>query len=151
MSASRVREQGGTFRSGPYLDTLFRAQERMDTHLQRQICERIKQARTEAGLTQTEMADLLGVTLRGYQNYEAERVPFRKLTQIARITNVTEEWMLRGDAAAVPPPLELLQEVGEGVRALASSQVVGHERLDDVLARLKRIEALLSRREAADS
>lgn len=34
----------------------------------------IKQARSDAGLTQQAMADKLGITLRGYQNYEyAER------------------------------------------------------------------------------
>jgi transcriptional regulator with XRE-family HTH domain len=89
-----------TFRSGPYLHGLLTAAERVDAFLQRQICARIKQARTEAGFTQEEMADLLGMTMRGYQNYESERVPWRKLGQIAELAGVTEMWLIRGDPAA---------------------------------------------------
>lgn len=82
MRTSRIANEPRTFRSGAYLDTLFRAAERMDATLQAEICARIKQARVEAGFTQAEAADTLGVTMRAYQNYEATRVPFRSLTRI---------------------------------------------------------------------
>jgi transcriptional regulator with XRE-family HTH domain len=78
----------------------------MDAHLQRQICARIKLARVEAGYTQDEMASLLNMTMRGYQNYESTRVPFRHLEKIADLTNVSQMWLLRGDlpgADAMPP------------------------------------------------
>lgn len=69
----------------------------MDAHLQRQICARIKQSRVEAGFTQEEMADLLAMTSRGYQNYESDRVPWKHLEKIAELTNVSQMWLLRGD------------------------------------------------------
>ena len=71
----------------------------MEPKRQRQICERIQEARVVAGYTQQEMADLLDLTLRGYQNYEHERVPFGRLTEIAKLTNVEETWLLYGDEA----------------------------------------------------
>lgn len=64
---------------------------------EREICARIKQARIEAGLTQDEFADLLKVEKRTVQNYEADRVPWRYLKEIAKITGRTQEWLLRGD------------------------------------------------------
>lgn len=72
----------------------------MDDRLQRAICARIKQARTTAGLTQQEMADLLDLTLRGYQNYEDDRVPFKRISDIARLTKTDERWLLYGGEAA---------------------------------------------------
>lgn len=87
-----------TFRSGPYLHQLFRAAERMDAQLQQDICARIKQARVEAGFTQEEAADTLGITQRAYQNYEANRVPFRTMSRIAEVFRVSEAWLLHGEA-----------------------------------------------------
>jgi transcriptional regulator with XRE-family HTH domain len=95
----------------------------MDAHLQAQICARIKQARIEAGYTQEEMADLLAMTMRGYQNYESNRVPFRQLDKIAELTNVTQMWLLRGDlpdASGSPDPeiLERLARLEASVESL---------------------------------
>lgn len=61
------------------------------------ITSRIGQARRDAGLTQEEMADLLGVIPRTIQNYESKRVPWRHLKEIATITGKPQEWFLRGD------------------------------------------------------
>jgi transcriptional regulator with XRE-family HTH domain len=142
-----------TFRSGPYLDDLFRASEeqgRVDAYLQREICHRIRKARKEAGLTQEDAANLLSVTTRAYQNYERDRVPFRSLDKIARLFNVTQEWLLRGDPQeAVSPPVELLRAAADGIAELSRSQESVHERLDEVLERLGRLEAGLS--SAADA
>lgn len=105
----------------------------MDEHLQREICARIKEARIEAGMTQDEMADLLGMGMRGYQNYESIRVPFRRLDEIAKLTGTTQEWLLRGDdpaEASNPSQLEIA-ELRQDVRDLRASveellrQVVG--------------------------
>jgi transcriptional regulator with XRE-family HTH domain len=121
---AQTRTKGArTFRSGPYLEGLFTSAERMDAHLQAQICARIKQARIEAGYTQEEMADLLAMTMRGYQNYESNRVPFRQLDKIAELTNVTQMWLLRGDlpdASGSPDPeiLERLARLEASVESL---------------------------------
>lgn len=74
----------------------------MEENRRKQICARIKDARRVAGYTQPEMADLLGLTLRGYQNYEDERVPFGRLTEIAKLTNVEERWLLYGVSEKEP-------------------------------------------------
>ena len=112
----------------------------MDSYLQRQICARIKQARIEAGFTQQEIADLLNMTMRGYQNYESSRVPFRELDKIADLTGRSQEWFLRGDdevtATTQPEVLarldqleasveSLRQEILAGLAALAKPQAAG--------------------------
>lgn len=64
------------------------------------IAKRIQQARKQAGLTQQQTANLLGVIQRTYQNYESQstpRVPWDRLNDIARITSVKVEWLLHGD------------------------------------------------------
>jgi transcriptional regulator with XRE-family HTH domain len=115
-----------TFRSGPYVHGLFSAAERVDAYLQAQICARIRQARIEAGFTQEEIADLLHMTMRGYQNYEKDRVPWRALDKIAELTNVTQEWLLRGgpdEATAGPPSLsnhELVEKIERVEQAVES-------------------------------
>jgi transcriptional regulator with XRE-family HTH domain len=116
----------------------------VDAYLQRQICERIKQARKGAGFTQEEMASLLGITQRGYQNYESERVPFRRLGEIARLTDVEQEWLLRGEQAETPGQAGLLRDVASGVEALERSSRDVLARLDESLVRLGQIEAALS-------
>jgi transcriptional regulator with XRE-family HTH domain len=100
----------------------------VDAFLQRQICSRVQQARKEAGFTQDEMADLLGMTMRGYQNYETDRVPWRKLDKIADLVGVTQMWLLRGDpderteSGATPPlpdgVIERLDKIEESVESL---------------------------------
>lgn len=114
----------------------------MDVYLQEQICARIKQARKAAGLTQEDMANLLNVTTRAYQNYERDRVPFRSLGKIANLTNVTQEWLLHGaPAEATLAHGELLRAVAEGVEQIERSAEEVLQRLDEALARLGRIEA----------
>lgn len=66
------------------------------------IARRIKQARQEAGLSQPEMADALGVIARTYQNYESvsqPRVPWGSMNEIAAVTGKTTEWLIHGDRA----------------------------------------------------
>ena len=99
----------------------------MEEGRSKEICARIKEARRLAGYTQPEMADLLGLTLRGYQNYESERVPFGRLIEIAKLTNVEEQWLLYG---VTPAPQDDLRE---GLSALV-------ELLCSVDQRLARIE-----------
>lgn len=63
-----------------------------------EIGGRIKQARERAGLRQEDLADLIEVSNRTVQNYEAgETKPFAKLKAVAAATGVTVEWLLHGD------------------------------------------------------
>lgn len=113
----------------------------MDAYLERQICARIKQARIEAGLTQEDMAGLLNVTGRAIQNYESRRVPFRRLEEIAKLTAVSQEWLLRGDTRSQEVDSELLVDVAEAVTELGRSQESVHKKLDLLLARLAELAA----------
>jgi len=68
------------------------------TDEQRQIGARIAAARREAGLTQRELADRLGVTTRSIQNYEAGAVtPYRHLRRIETLARKRVGWILSGD------------------------------------------------------
>jgi len=79
--------------------------------------DRIRQARQEAGLTQDQLADLVGVGMRQIQYYESgESDPYRKLIQISEATGKTVEWLLRGDAVT-PPELDERLERLEGMLA----------------------------------
>lgn len=65
------------------------------------IAARIKQARKEAGLSQPEMADAIGVIERTYQNYESvksPRTPWSLMNQIATVTGKSTEWLIHGGA-----------------------------------------------------
>lgn len=141
-AVTNVRKER-TFRSGPYLDKLFKAGGRVDAYLEKQICARIKQARKAAGFTQEDMASLLNVTTRAYQNYEKDRAPFRRLGEFARLTNVKQEWLLRGDDQE-PAGSPLLSDVAQGVAQIERSSEDVLKVLDECLVRLERIEDALS-------
>jgi transcriptional regulator with XRE-family HTH domain len=115
----------------------------MNEELQEEICARIKLARTEAGMTLEEMADALGVTQRAYWNYENNRVPFRRMTEIAEITGKSQDWLYRGDPPPSALPAGLLKAVADGVEQLERSAEDVLGRLDETLARLARIEDAL--------
>jgi transcriptional regulator with XRE-family HTH domain len=62
------------------------------------IGRRIAQARREAGLTQEELGQLIGVTTRSVQGYEAGNViPFRHLRKLENATGKSRGWLLYGD------------------------------------------------------
>lgn len=72
------------------------------------VCGRIKRARRRAGLTQQEMADVLGVKLRTYQNYECDRIPWDHLDAIAGELGVTKDWIITGSEVNERPLREKL-------------------------------------------
>lgn len=82
------------------------------------VCARIAQARREAGVTQQDMADLLDITMRAYQTYESERIPWRRLNQIAEATGKSKAWLLHGKEEQPSPDVvsqtaELLAAIHE--------------------------------------
>ena len=66
-----------------------------------EIGDRIRQARQEAGgMTQRELADLLGVTERSVNAYEAgDVIPYRFIRDLEKALDVPAAWLLHGDAA----------------------------------------------------
>lgn len=63
-----------------------------------EIGARIAQARIEAGLTQEELAALIGVSTRSLQGYEAGAVkPYRHIERIAEALDRPVSWFLHGD------------------------------------------------------
>ena len=72
---------------------------------------RIASARIEAGLTQQELADRIGVTRRSLQGYEAGRVaPYRHLERLAEVLERPRAWFLPDNGTNV------LQDVRRIVR-----------------------------------
>lgn len=63
----------------------------------RRVGARIRQARKERGLTQVELAKLLGITTRSIQNYESGAiVPYRHLRLMELVTHRSAAWLLEG-------------------------------------------------------
>jgi transcriptional regulator with XRE-family HTH domain len=77
----------------------------------RDITKRIRQARQEAGLTQPQMADVLDVAGRTYQNYEDDRVPWALMGRISDVTGRSLRWLLHGEDDA-EPSMEIMQRIG---------------------------------------
>ena len=65
----------------------------------KEIGSRIATARKEAdGMTQRELADLLGVTERSVAAYEAgEVIPYRFMRQLEQLLNRPANWLLYGE------------------------------------------------------
>jgi transcriptional regulator with XRE-family HTH domain len=105
-----------------------------------EIVERIRQARKEAGLTQPEMADLLDVSMRAYQNYEADRVPYKLMGKISDITGKSLRWLLHGEEEPGLSPelmhhLSLMEaRILEELRAGRQSALPPEEALEAELA-----------------
>lgn len=84
------------------------------------IGRRIAQARREAGLTQEELARLIGVTTRSVQGYEAGNVtPFRHLRKLEEATEKPRGWLLYGDAGNAPNVGDIATKLAELVAQIA--------------------------------
>lgn len=90
------------------------------------VGERIQQARREAGLTQEQLADLVGVTPRTIQAYEGGHVDaYRKLPKLAESLGRPSSWLQHGENGNGPTEendrLErILEELAELRRQLDS-------------------------------
>lgn len=87
------------------------------------ISDRLQAARTRAGLTQQEMADLLQVHKRTVEDWESPRkknVPYERMGEWADLTHVTVAWLLHGDEeTATPEQIQNLEARLERVEGLA--------------------------------
>ncbi|MDM7321249.1 MAG: XRE family transcriptional regulator [Fervidobacterium sp.] len=65
--------------------------------MNRQIGERIRQARLSLGLSQAELAKLVGVSERTIRNYESGEIKKpHHLHKIAKVLKVSPDWLLKG-------------------------------------------------------
>lgn len=63
------------------------------------IGRRIAEARRDAGLTQDQLSDLVGVSMRTIQNWEGgDTSAYRHMRQIAEITGRSLQWLLHGES-----------------------------------------------------
>lgn len=87
----------------------------------KEIGGRIALARKEAdGMTQRELADLLGVTERSVAAYEAgDVIPYRFMRQLEQLLNRPQAWLLYGDTAAGGD--EALRKVLEGQQEILAA------------------------------
>jgi transcriptional regulator with XRE-family HTH domain len=69
-----------------------------DAAMRERIGARIAQARKAQGLTQRDFAELLGVTVRSLQHYEAGRiVPYRHFPRMEAVTSKRPGWFLQSE------------------------------------------------------
>jgi transcriptional regulator with XRE-family HTH domain len=96
----------------------------------KEIGERIQLARRESGgMTQRELADLLGVTERSVAAYEAgDVIPYRFIRKLEEVLSRPATWLLYG-------------EEGENGATTASSA-----KQDEIIQKLDQIITLLKRR-----
>lgn len=88
---------------------------------------RIALARREAGLTQSELAELLGITTRSVQNYESGAIiPYRHLRRIESLTQRRHGWLLSDDTSSGA----LEDSVAELLDAMEQHTARLRERLD---------------------
>jgi len=84
------------------------------------VGRRIARARKEAGLTQQELADRVGVTRRSIQGYEAGAIaPYRHLDRLAEALGRSREWLVADRPASDLPqgmPAELKSELRHLIR-----------------------------------
>lgn len=96
-----------------------------------ELGSRIKTAREQAGLTQDDLADIVGLSMRQIQNLESgTSKPYKHLATIAEATGRSVEWLLHGDAPTSADEDRLREIVREEVSGLQAQ-------LDRILARLQ--------------
>jgi DNA-binding transcriptional regulator YiaG len=115
MHAATKAERRSSLSGGEYFASLMAELDRAKISL------RIKQARTEVGLSQPELADVLQVHWRTIQNWEdpkQRRLPFDRMDELAMVCEVTKAWLLHGEDPATQPLTEDMKATLDELLAL---------------------------------
>ena len=99
----------------------------------RELKDRIRQARTGAGLTQPELAEKIGLTKNFVSLIEnGQRSPSdRTISDISRVCLVSEEWLRTGEGNQSTAQADTVAEDRERIKQLADGippEAVGHVR-----------------------
>jgi transcriptional regulator with XRE-family HTH domain len=90
-----------------------------------EVAARIKQAREEAGLTQDDLADAIGIGMRQVQNLEAATSkPFKHVVKISEATGRSVEWLLHGEPEATSDRLDQALEQLAALQAQVAALLV---------------------------
>jgi transcriptional regulator with XRE-family HTH domain len=115
----------------------------VDVAEQRAIGARIAEARRHAGLTQRQLAQSLGVTVRTVQNYEAGvAVPYRYLRTIEALTHSRPGWILDGkEHGDLADTIAALQQAMERHHELMREHLLAMRRHTDRLREMRSANA----------
>jgi transcriptional regulator with XRE-family HTH domain len=97
----------------------------------KEIGARIRTARNEQGLTQIELADLLGISERSMQGYEiGEVIPYRRLHELSKVLQVSVPYLSpsRERACSSHPPRRPVRVGGPAGEACAHVSTAGVSR-----------------------
>lgn len=87
------------------------------------IGARIATARKEAGLTQEELADLVQVSTRSLQGYEAgDVVPYRHISKLGEVLKRPVAWILHGESEPEETRLDRIEAQLAEIRGLLAGQ-----------------------------
>ena len=100
------------------------------------ICERVKESREKAGLTQRDVANALNIPLQTYKNWEQKRnIPDdERLVELAGIFGVNIRWLMNIEDA------EIGKHIQEKITADGKIEIkkLSDYTIDELLAEIKR-------------
>jgi len=105
--------------------------------------ERIKKIRTKAGLSQSEMANMLDMGQSSYSKYEKNQTEptVKKLIKISEIGKVSTDWLLKGEEISsaeirnlVQP--ELLESAIKLVESLNEKEILNPEKKAEAIVKI---------------
>lgn len=97
----------------------------------KEIGARIAEARTLRGLTQENLAEMLSISTRSLQDYEAGvRIPYKHFRDLGRMLKKPEEWFLYGKADEVEEPSEAMAAQLDRIERALEALVTRLERGD---------------------
>ena len=127
------------------------------TEEKRAVGKRLAQARRRAGLTQKELADLVGVGERAVQAWElGQSHPYRRLAALERVLDVDRDLLLHGERlghasratveiddllSSMDEPVQFDQETVPSSRGSSLTPAGLERRLTAIEKRLDRLEA----------